>query len=794
MKILDYIKSNTLLIIPNSIKQEVLESFNNIDKLLNIKIMSLEELKKHVYFDYDEEAILYLMDKYKYNCNVSNTLLKNMYYIDECKYDYSKLNDLISLKNELREKKLLIYDNLFLNLIKNKEIIVYGYNNINKFYKRMLLNLKATIIEEEKSIPKKLTVYECDSLENEVNFVFNRICSLINDGIDINKIKLINVDEKYFYTIKRLSKLYNLPINIDNNNIYSSMIVKTYLNTLKSTKSIEKSIDIIKEKFSLSNEKNLNIYNILLNISNKYIDLNYNFSNIYNCINEDLKEAKIKTVLLNNQIVITDLENLIYDDYVFLLGFNQGSIPKLYKDEDYISDYYKKNILLETTEEKNMIEKEKVIFKLYSLNNLFITYKLKSIDSDFYPSNLVNELGMQILKSDINYLISYSDVYSKILLAKYLDDYIKYGKKSENISILYNNFKIEYLSYNNEFSGINNKKIINKLMPKLVLSYTHIDNYYHCAFKYYLSNVLKLDKFEEKFATIIGNLFHYVLSNIYSENFDFESEYDNYLKDIVLKDSEEFFINKLKKELKIIIDYIYELQKETGLNKTLLEQKIFIDKSSIIPVIFMGIVDKIMFTNSENAIASIVDYKTGNSNIDIYNTIYGLNMQLPIYLYLVKNSNLFTNVRFSGFYIQKILSSEVSYSIDKTYLEQKYSNLKLEGYSNSDISILERFIPDYENSKFVRGMKTSSKGFYPYTKVLDDEKIENLIELIDKKINEARDNILNAKFDINPKQIDDEKVGCKFCKYNDICYVCEKNYVKLKENKSLDFLGGDIDA
>ena len=60
------------------------------------------------------------------------------------------------------------------------------------------------------------------------------------------------------------------------------------------------------------------------------------------------------------------------------------------------------------------------------------------------------------------------------------------------------------------------------LNNELTLSYSSIDNYYKCAFKYYLNNILKIDEFEETFYTIIGSLFHYVLSKMNNDNFDLD--------------------------------------------------------------------------------------------------------------------------------------------------------------------------------------------------------------------------------------------------------------------------------
>ena len=46
------IENNTILIVPNKLKKEVLKK---IKKLINFKIISLEEFIKNYYFDYDNK-------------------------------------------------------------------------------------------------------------------------------------------------------------------------------------------------------------------------------------------------------------------------------------------------------------------------------------------------------------------------------------------------------------------------------------------------------------------------------------------------------------------------------------------------------------------------------------------------------------------------------------------------------------------------------------------------------------------------------------------------------------------
>lgn len=792
---LDFTKFNeVLLIVPNNLKNKILDYFNHYDNFVNYKMMSLDEVRDHIYFSYDVRAVLYLMQHYLFNMDAASDVLESLYYLDKDSYVDDKLNNLVKMKEELDKEKLLYYDDMFLDYIKRKKIIVYGYSKIDKFYQNMLDKIDATIIEEsEKFLVKDL--YVLNTLEDEVCFVFDHISKLISSGVDINKIKLANVSEEYYYTLKMFSYMYNIPISLPDNSIYSSPITKKFLYLVEESKSFFAGLEIIKAEYDMTNYNNLATYNALFNISNKYNDMEYPFQFIFKCTKQEVKNTKIMPKKKKNQIELVSITDNIFepDEYVFLLGFNQGAIPTLFKDDDFIGDLLKTkyNMLLSTTEEKNRLEKERVINSIQKIKNLIISCKLNSLNDEVLISNLASEMGLNKIEYKMDYKNSYSKVWSEVLLSKELDNFIKFGIKSEQLPVLYNSFSIPYLTYDNKFTGINNNSLLELLKPRLTLSYTSIDNYYHCAFKYYLTNILKLDKYVENFNTVIGSLFHYILSICFNENFDFSSEYDKYVSNLTLTNKEKFLLKKLKSELSFVIEQVKNLQEETGLTKLLLEKKITIDKSSVIPVVFTGIVDKIMYKEKENTLVSIVDYKTGNTNIDLYSVIYGFSMQLPIYLYLVKKSNLFKNVRFTGFYLQRILSNEIRFVPGKTYLSLKCDNLKLDGYSTSDVSDLEVFIPDYEKSSYVKSMRTNKEGFDRFAKVLSYEQMDKLISVIDDKIDEARDNILMGNFDINPKQIDFDKVGCNYCKFKDICYRCESDFVKLNKNKSLSFLGGE---
>ena len=70
-----------------------------------------------------------------------------------------------------------------------------------------------------------------------------------------------------------------------------------------------------------------------------------------------------------------------------------------------------------------------------------------------------------------------------------------------------------------------------------------------------------------------------------------------------------------------------------------LEEKLYIKPTGNDNEVFMGIIDKLVYTKVDDEyLAAIIDYKTGNPNLNLNYLPYGLDMQLPVYLYLVNKS------------------------------------------------------------------------------------------------------------------------------------------------------------
>ncbi|MBR2713089.1 MAG: PD-(D/E)XK nuclease family protein [Bacilli bacterium] len=778
--------NNSIYIVPNSIKKKLLIELSKEKELKNIKFFSLNEFISNVTFSYDEKAIYYLMKEYNYKYDNARIILDNIRYVSNKKYDNKKIQQLSDIKEELKE--LLIFNDKFNGYMSDKKIYVYGYDFIDKFDLDILSSFNYEIINTENNNYSH-QVIKFENMLDEIIYVSNKIRELLDNKIDINKIKIINLPKEYYFLVNQIFKLQNINIVLNDESIFSTSIVKKYLELFDQDKSVTE----LKEFFNLKDEENLYIYNEIINLLNKYsFDMDKNIKK--EILISELKSIKVNKINYKNMIEIIDINDISEDEYAFILGFNEGNFPVNTKDEDYLTDKEKELLAMSLSYEKNNFIRKGLINKIKSIKNLFISYKLRTSFDEYFKSSLIDDLGYEEI-AGVNDIYNYSNSLNRILISTDLDNYIKYGEKSNELSLLFNNYKdIDYLSFDNKYKKIDKSKLYKKLNDKLTLSYSSIDNYYKCKFRYYLNNILDLDRMETTFEIFIGNLFHHILSKCFESGFAFEKEYEEYIKEYEFSNKEKFFINKLKEDLLFIIDTINKQNELGNFKKSKYENKFSIDKSTTIKVNFIGYIDKLMEEDYKGKkLLVIIDYKTGNPELNLTNTYYGLNMQLPIYLYLSKSERI-ENSEVVGFYLQKILNTKAVIDDKKTVLEQKEDNLKLQGYTIYDEELINEFDKSYSSSKKIKSLSTTKDGFGFYSKLLTKNQMDELYKLVDKKIDEARDGILEADFEINPKRIKGKNVSCDFCNFKDICYMSENNIKILKEIKDLSFLGGEEDA
>ncbi len=739
----------------------------------SVKFITYQELLNKYYFSFDEKTIAYLMEKENYHYDVARTVLNNLRYIEDKEYESPKLEKLLSLKKELIEKELLIFDPFFKDYLKRFKLYYYD-EFADQFYLNLFKSLDASLIKKEKEVyqPK---VYVFDEVENELEYLFVKIIETINSGVPKSKIKVAGLSDDYLYDFKRLAHLYQIAFSDEKTSLAAFKISSEYLNLLDESKSFDEALE------KLGNAKEEELLKVLVNRINKVNHLELDFSK-----KKKIFKSLVKNTYLakhyHDEIELLDINDLALeeDTHLFVIDFSLNKVPRTYKDEDYLKDEEKLLLALDTSHQKNKKVKSKLISLIKSHKNLYLSYSRKEDADD--ASVLVDELKLErIINPKIDKI--YSSKLAKIKTAKYLDDLIKYDLKHPDLVAYFNSVENDYRSYSYKYSGIDNFK-----QEKLRLSYTSLNDYANCAFKYYVKKVLRLDEFETNFSAIIGTIYHEVLSLIFTENEDFETAWEKALALVQeeLGPREKFLLKRLKKELILIIEHLKKQNAKTLFKDHLYEEEILLDLDEKLSL--FGKIDKISHHrfNDEDLIA-LIDYKTGSFDISLKYARHGLNLQLPIYWFLVKNSKIYANPKFAGFYLQSLLHNELRAAKLKDYEKIWNDSLKLTGYSTDKHERLELLDPGFRKSDYIRSMKLNADGsFYYHAKILSDEEVLDLENLVREEVSKIGEAIFKASFEVNPK-LYAKNSACTYCEFIDLCFRTSDDFIDLdKQEESSD--------
>ncbi|MCR4634484.1 MAG: PD-(D/E)XK nuclease family protein [Erysipelotrichaceae bacterium] len=777
MKITKDILDHSLILCPDETKEDLLKRMYEEKLLCDVKFMSLNEYRKKKCFDYDNKALRYLKDHYGMTVNNAREILEAMSFVDVNKtYEVEKLDRLVFYRKKLEEEGLLIFDPLFEGSLKDRKVYVLGYGKLNKEDERLI---KGEVIAYEKKV-KTYEVFEYEQIEEEVIALYERIQDLIfSEGVDINKIYVLGANEDHFPLFRRFNDAYPFTVEVlKKDSLYGTKAGKDFLDRIMT---MDK-----KELYDLLSEKENEVSGKLISLINRYPE--DELADVKDLIEEDLKHTKISAGLQRDLVRCVGLYHRFEDDdHVFLLGFNDA-FPVMKKDTDYLTDSLSKVLDLSLTEEKNALIRENVSSYLSGIGDLHISYSRKTPFKQYEISSLF-EKEEYIIKKEKAVSTSYKT--DLALLSYCLDEVYRYGTLDERLSPLYKTVDPkEYRSYDNRFSGLRKEQTDG--IGKVVLSFSSMDTFYKCSFAYYLKNILRIDSYDDTFYTKTGALCHDVLKDLFTEKaFDFEVSWRENLKKLqdagkgFESEKESYFLSRFKEELKKDVEILKMQKSYSHLDQTMCENEFFVWNDERIG--FKGYIDKVMYKELEDeVIIDVIDYKTGNT-VSIKESLmeFGLSMQLPSYMYLLKHSGIFDKkLSYGGFYLQHLINNDLKYDEKKSAEEIKEESMKLEGYTTDDQSRLSYCDESFYDgsSKIIKGLRLKKDGgFDARSKVISDSRIDELIALTEEKIANAGKAILNGEFAIDPKEIDGNNESCRFCPYAGICY---KRYRDVKHLSS----------
>ena len=710
------------------------------------KVLTKKEFINKYYYNY-EDSILKIMNDYNKNYEVAKEMFKYLVFTNENNSKTEKLKNLLEIKNNLIENKS------FKNYVKEQELIF-----VNIPHSKLLNEIGCFNNKEYLDKKNFYTVHK--NITEEVIYVFEKISELINNGVLLNDIKIIYNDD-YDNLIKRYAKFYS--INMEEEiELNGTKILQDFLNNLDETSSFEKSFNLIKNK-SIFKDK-------ILKLINRSIS-SYDFNIQKEIFKELAKNAKI-SIKYKEMLEKVDITYQGENKHIFILGFNDSYYPKIKKTKDYISEE-EKNLLNIPNSSDEVIEQEEM-FKMFISNNQNLYFSV-TINNNYKLSRYI-KFNFEEKEKEITNNI-YSSLAHKLELSKKLDKYYKYLEKDKTLDKYYSSFNKEYNTYSNKYNGSI------KITDPISLSYTSMNTYIYNPFAYYVERILKVSPYKDKFYMKTGSFFHKCLEL---------EDYDEALKEFDFNNFENEYVDRVKDEILIDIDFIKEYHKVNNFKDIKKEidlvKNIGIDK-------FEGKLDKLII-NKDTFI--IFDYKkkisTASITIDKLN--YGFNLQLPIYIYLVKN--LYPNLDFGGVYLTYLILDNYKLTdkdkVIPNYIDKKNESLKFYGFTTSEIDRIEKVDNDYLSQKYLKNLSfTKTEEISKKSKILSDIDIKNIVESVDIIIKKVIEEIKNGKFDITNKKLNNQILDTQSnYLYKDISFATEEDILDITDKPYIDRSNNEI--
>lgn len=755
------------IVCSSSTKEYLIKKSNEIKNYIYI---TQNDLIEAFYGKCSKKSIYLLMKKYNISYDFSKECISYIPYINiDEKYESDKLAFLKEMKKylisigEFSKNEMLLYrlKNYPITLLEHDD--TYVFNNIKTKLNEIT---KVYEINKEKN-NKKLNVNCFDDVKEEAKYILNSIIDLNKKGVTNEHIFINNITSELKNEFLRLIKTYKMPIDLEvSDNIKSLDITKRFLSLLNECDTFNSVFE------SLNDYKDSVYYAKLFNLVIDYSFIEENPKDTYDFFINALKDIKLEKKNYKNSI---KTKECMHDDadYLFIPSLNLGAYPKICKDDLYLNDLELSKIGLPSSLERNKEAYNKALNTILTTKNIYLSYVKKSDGKEVFKSNILEDLDIK--EEDQKASIGYSKIEDDLSLGVSLSMYHKFKTIDDNLE-KYDVSHLKFNTYDNKYMPFDSSLLDDKFKNK-VLSYSSLKTYYSCPFDYFCQYILKVDEKETTSSTRIGDDAHKILQKSYDEGFDLEKVYsgvvESHKKDSDYTKADFFYLNLIKDDvLKKLIEFNKENEGYSLLDQRLLESEVKIDGEYP----FYGRIDKVLYKEIDGVVyAVIIDYKTGDDKMALNNVEDGYNLQLPSYMYLLKNYFKEKEVIIIGVYKQMIHRDILKFTDlkGKDFNDVINNKFKLEGFCIDDVDKYELF--DKKNA-YVKIRITTNGVFYSNSKVMNKDEEDGLIETVKELIKKAYNNIRNAKFDITHRvmysenEIEKQISSCTYCKNKDICF------------------------
>lgn len=522
---------------------------------------------------------------------------------------------------------------------------------------------------------------------------------------------------------------------------------------------------------------------------------------------------------------------------VFVLGANEGEFPKsvfsggLLTENDRIA-LSENDFTLYSFGETLTYQERYFAYMALSVasDKLFVSYE-GNVKNDA-PSSLITSLRTMFPAMEV---YRYEDIPETELVESRTSAFdlmaAKFGENTSFSESLKKYFEKDSryhsvkLLFENEEISLNNKENSKKLFGKdMYLSASRLEDYFNCRFRYFCKFGLMARPLQkaQMNAMQTGTVIHYVLEHVLSEvgtkKLSGESEahiriivnkYLNQYFETQLGDTTEFtkrFKYQFMRLSKMLYSVVIRLADEFAHSSFQAEAfELSIDQDgdvqpSVIQledgtVRIRGAVDRVDVLNKDGEkYIRVVDYKSGNKKFKLSDVLYGLNLQMFVYLFTICSDK---KSRFSGIPagVLYMHAARSVFSVDGGDAEQTLkadadSEYKMKGIvlydqehdilNEMEDGVKGRFIPVHYTKSGLKGCFASLEGLGRIAK-----KINTLIA-------EMGNGLHAGHIEQNPINGKDHNYTCDYCDYSDVCaskkYIHKREMIQMDDSKVISVL------
>ncbi|MCR5702606.1 MAG: PD-(D/E)XK nuclease family protein [Lachnospiraceae bacterium] len=536
----------------------------------------------------------------------------------------------------------------------------------------------------------------------------------------------------------------------------------------------------------------------------------------------DMKLGIIPTTL--DQVVIGDMERTRLNNVkvVFMACANEGILPGKSK-EDVMFSERDREALLEHNITLSPGNKEQIFIKQYYL----YLQMTKASDKLIISCHNADDMGGNISKSYFvkqlekmmpNAVRVNSSAYIKETGAMTLDDMLvlfasklaggEYEDSSE-YHVLMEQCPDKLADIIRGYCYMNQPGQLNDAIAKrlygtsMVHSVSRLESYSSCRFSFFLRYGLGIEKREEYRIEVnhIGTILHGVMEKFFTKVRDKEITLP--LQEEELKDKVAAITDECAAEIDVNIftqssrmshqlDVIKRIalrsvnnlcrHLERGDMEPAVFEKRFSPEDNIsyismavmdgIKMELSGIIDRVDIKETNDAVyVKIIDYKSGEKDIDYTKIIDGKQLQLAVYmnvmLELLQKQYPDKAVIPTGMYYYRLADKIVDGNTDEEVEKNRVKQSRMTGLANSDDNCLEHMdgkTGEVNPVLFKKSGELDSRNAH----VVSTEELEALSKFTRNKMIEIGKNIICGQIDMNPQK-GEKSSPCNYCDYRSIC-------------------------